>query len=232
MAFIPELLIFALVVFLYWVFVLAKDDFILLRKNVTLEQLFNIAFIGFFVGITFARGFYVAEHLSSRYLDPLVLFLFPYFPGLSVAGGVTGAFLFTLFRASRKKIPFGRILDIFSISLFGAWSAAYFFFVLITITTTKKFIYLEPVSFLFYALIFVLTYWLFARSKMQDGSIGFLGVGFFSIARIAFNIFQNGIPKGFSTRFEDIFLGIIFFVFMILFIKQEKIFLTRKNRKK
>ncbi len=121
MEFFLEILIVCLLLFLYWIFVLAKDDFILLRKNVTLEHLFNLTFLTLIIGILYARVFYVLGHLNPKYLDPLVLILFPYFPGLSLAGSLIGGISFIAFRSIKRKIPFGRIFDIFSLSFFFVW---------------------------------------------------------------------------------------------------------------
>ena len=88
-------LIVCLLVFLFSLHILAKEDLIFVRKNVTLEVLFNVAFYTMGVGLLSARIVYIVLHFSFGFLNPLV-FPFPYFPGLSLTGGVVGGAVFVL----------------------------------------------------------------------------------------------------------------------------------------
>lgn len=104
------------VLFLFCLHIFGKDDFILLRKNISLETLFNLAFIAAGIGLFSARVVYVAEHPSSTYLNPLVFFIFPYFPGLSLVGGICGSLVYLYLYCKQQKYPVGRVLDIFSMA--------------------------------------------------------------------------------------------------------------------
>src|SRR5438270_6523068 len=116
MQFIVLIILFCFFIALFCIYLLSRDDFILLRKNITLEQVFNYAFVSLAVGILSARIVYVLLHPSLRYLNPLVFLIFPYFPGLSTIGGVIGVMIFLLAVSRKKKIPKGRLYDIFSLS--------------------------------------------------------------------------------------------------------------------
>ncbi len=102
--------------FLFCLHVFGKDDFVLIRKNVSLESLFNLAFVSGGFALFFARLFFVLGHPNLKYLNPLVFFIFPYFPGLSLIGGILGAVGYLYIYARQQKYPFERILDIFSLS--------------------------------------------------------------------------------------------------------------------
>jgi len=230
MEFFLEILIVCLLFFLYWIFVLAKDDFILLRKNVTLEHLFNLTFLTLIISIIFARIFYVLSHLNPKYLDPLVLILFPYFPGLSLAGGLMGGISFIAFRSLKRKIPFGRILDIFSLSFFFVFCIGYLLVQLVNLIISRHFSLLNFSHLLFFILLFFFSFWLFAKNKLQDGSMGYICFALFSLIEAGFIFFEKTKKISFIT--PDFIVYIIFMAtFLVLLIRQEKI-LTRLFRKR
>src|SRR3989344_7996860 len=117
MQFFIFVLLICLFIFLYCVYVLTNDDFIFLRRDVTLEKLFNLIFISGLTGLFVARFFY-GFSAKGIFANPLVFLLFPYFPGLSLLGGVVGIGVYLLFSMKRREnpLPLGRICDIFSIA--------------------------------------------------------------------------------------------------------------------
>ncbi len=221
MFFIPELLIGGLFLFLYCVFVLAKDDFLLLRKNVNLEQLFNAAFIGFCVSLFFSRVFFVLQHIKSDYLNPLVFFLFPYFPGLSITGGIVGALLLVWIYAKRKKLPFGRVFDIFSLSFFFTWSMCLLVeFGLSWFMTGRPIILLFAGSVAFLGL-FILFLRLFTLGKLKDSTTGFIGFACFATLEFLLGMGLRG-PKNFTVlSTENILQIFLLLLFLALYIQQE-----------
>jgi hypothetical protein len=221
MEFFLEILIVCLILFLYWIFVLAKDDFILLRKNVTLEHLFNLTFITLIIGIIFARIFYVLGHLNPKYLDPLVLILFPYFPGLSLSGGIIGGISFIAFRSLKRKIPFGRIFDIFSLSFFFVWPIGVFLVMISDLIFSKKFLIASPISIFLGIILFAFSFWLFAKNKLQDGSMGYICFSILSLIQIGVYFLQKGKNSALISLDNFLFL-ILFIIFLSLLIKQEK----------
>src|SRR3989344_6058385 len=90
-------------IFLFALFVLTRDDFVLIRKDVTLDVVFNISFVAFAVSLTSSRILYVILNPSSDFLNPLVFLLFPYFPGLSLLGAVAGRVLFLVIICKQLK---------------------------------------------------------------------------------------------------------------------------------
>ncbi len=174
MIFLPEILIICFCIFLYCVFVFAREDFILLRKNVSLEHMFSMSFLTFLVGLFFARLFFVIGNFSSHYLNLLVFLVFIYFPGLSFAGGVLGGLGFLWLFTKRKKMPFGRIFDIFALSfLFAIYVGNLSVFIVDILFKKVLFVYLG-LSVILLLLFMLLTYW-FSKSKFhQDGSCGYL----------------------------------------------------------
>jgi hypothetical protein len=114
--------IISFIVFLFVLYLLSREDFVFLRRNVSLEEIFNITFLTSIVALLVARIAYVAFHPKIGYFNPLVFFLIPYFPGLAVTGGIVGSIIFLWFITRKKKFPTGRIFDVFSLSYFFAFS--------------------------------------------------------------------------------------------------------------
>src|SRR4030042_6733147 len=95
--------------FLYILHSISKDDFIIVRKDIPMEQIFNTAFLTAFVSLFFARFFYIIfnpESIPKTFLGFLAL---PYFPGLYLAGAVLGGGFFAVLYAGYRKLPAGRI---------------------------------------------------------------------------------------------------------------------------
>ncbi len=105
-----------IIVFLFCLFVFSKDDFVLLRRNVTPQTIFDIAFFVGLGGLFFSRLFYALTHFSLNFLNPFVFFIIPYFPGLTASGLLFGGCSVLYLFAMRKKFPLGKLFDIFTLS--------------------------------------------------------------------------------------------------------------------
>src|SRR5579883_3384386 len=114
------ILLISLLVFLFTLFVLSTDDFVFMRKNVSQILLFDIAIVSGIVGLLFSRLVYASFHPSFAYFNPLVFFIIPYFPGLSLSGFLIGSSLAMYIFSIRSKLPTGRIFDVMILSLFPA----------------------------------------------------------------------------------------------------------------
>lgn len=232
MQFILEISLVSLFVFLYSIFVFAKDDFILLRKNITLEQLFNISFVVYVLGFLFARFVYVIEHVSPRYLDPLVLFLFPYFPGLSISGGILIGITYLLLILNKKRLPFFRVFDIFTISFIYAFCAGLPLFAVVELILTGNIPYIPAIETVIYFILAVILTGLFVKNKVKDGSVGFLGISFFSLFFLLFSVHFSGGNIIFHFSPEDIILIFIWFFFFAMFFYQQTNFQLSGRKKK
>lgn len=158
------------IIFLFCTYQLTKDDFVLLRKNVTVGNVFDALFLGLPVVLFVSRIVYVVLHPSWQYINPLIFFIVPYFPGLSLQGGIIGALLFGFVYTRMKKIPTSRFFDIVSISFLLAFAfsilfqgASYFF--------SNKLLAIEEIGRSMLAVacfIFVLAQ--FLKSRWREGS--------------------------------------------------------------
>lgn len=221
----------SLIVFLFCLHVLAKEDLIFVRKNITMEILFNVAFFTIGVGLLSARLVYVIEHFSLGFLNPLVFFLFPYFPGLSLAGGVGGAMLFTLIYKA-KKYPIGRIFDFFSMAFLAALPVGFFGQGLLMGMRDRFSGIFMPIIFLITLIFFVKVLLpLNTRGELEDGSLGFLSVIVFSLTTlISLGVRAKNIV-GFILQVDVVILIILLISsFLMLLMNEKHISLRRSKR--
>ena len=118
MQFFIIVLLVCFVVFLYVLFVIN-------RKNISLESIFNMAFLTAIFALFFSRLFYVLIHPRPVFFTILGFMLFPYFPGLSLIGATLGGLIFLLPYLKSKKIPVGKIFDLFALSCLSTLPVGY-----------------------------------------------------------------------------------------------------------
>lgn len=226
-----QFFIFALLicffVFLYCSYLLANDDYIFLRKDVTMEKIFNIIFLGSMISLFFARLFYGIPHASNILSNPFVFLLFPYFPGLSLLGGVVGVGVFFLFLGTRKRnfVPLKRLSDFFSLA----------FLISLPIGILGFFMFSEGgilaiktgILVIVYLILFVIFLkFLLPRllnSKLKEGTITFLFLFFYSIVNLISNAFPIVSLIDFIKNFENPILIIILIASSVLFIRNENL---------
>lgn len=228
MTFLPEILILCFVVFLYCVFAFAREDFILLRKNISLEHMFSTSFLTFFVGLFFARVFFVLGNFSAHYLNLLVFLVFIYFPGLSFAGAILGGLMFLALFLKRKKMPFGRVFDIFSLSfIFSVYVGNLAVFIIDLFS--KKIEFMTAGLSVLFLFGFILFSYLFANLKFRkDGSCGYSIISFFALLDLISLIFQKGKAHLLAISLEEVLLLIVFVVMLGFFLKQEFFYSKKK----
>lgn len=214
-------LLFCFLIFLYIVYYLAKDDFVLVRKDIPLTKVFNTAFLGGIIALLFARLIFVTSYPTPTLLNPLGFFAFYYYQGLSLVGAIAGVEVFTYLFCQYKRIPAGKIFDIFCLALIGVlpvgiignfllhfgkpdiFTIIFFVCSLILLPVFGKFIY--PFS---------------VRGEIKDGSLGFIFVSVFSFLYFLTKLFLNLSNFSFLNP-ENILLLVLLFSSLILLLNQE-----------
>lgn len=213
-------LVICLFVFLFCLYGLSRDDFVLLRKNISLERLFNIAFVTVGAGLLFARIFYILFHYDARFMHPLVFLVFPYFPGLSLIGGILGGIVSIMYFGFYKNVAIGRIFDVLSLSVlfaipFGELSI--FIFGLFA----KKLLYISLFTAIIYVIFAIFSLFLFQKAAFRDGSTGFLSIALSSFLLLFKNSIEGALRNILSP--ENIVLLIVGVISLVLFLWQEKL---------
>src|SRR3990167_2345693 len=112
-------LFFAFVIFLFTLFILSREDFVFTRKNIPMEEIYNICFLLIPFIFFFSRLLFVVFDFNAAFSNPLVFLAIWHYPGLSLLGAVAGLITGLLLICGVKKISvIDRILDIFSLSFF------------------------------------------------------------------------------------------------------------------
>lgn len=215
MQFFILVLLICLFVFLYCVYVLANDDFIFLRRDVTMEKLFNMIFMGFFFGLLLSRVFY-GFSASGIFTNPLVFVLIPYFPGLSLLGGVVGTSAYLLFLSRRREnqFPLGRISDFFSIAFLISLPVGFLGFLLFS-EKNGQMIELGAQAISYFGLFILFLKFLLPQllnGKLKEGTITFLFLSCFSATQLIANAFPEVSVLDYLKNFENIISIIIFII--------------------
>ena len=207
--------------FLFCLHALTLDDFVFFKKHITTERVFNIAFLTAGVSLFSARLVYVFFHLSLAFLNPLVFFLFPYFPGLSLGGSIIGGLLFLFLYIRSQKLPFARFVDFFALSFLCAFPIG----LLAQIFTTKKpFDHIVLTGGIVIAFIFfVFCVRLFQKKRMQEGSSGILSLPVIVIVAFVTGFVGKTEQVLFFLSRDDFLLIGIFIVSLIILFRQENV---------
>jgi prolipoprotein diacylglyceryltransferase len=152
-----------------------------------------------------------------------VFLLFPYFPGLSLPGGIIGGILFVMLHNKRKKIPAGRILDFFALSFLTALPVGLLGSQLL-IGMQDLFVgVLLPVIFLstvFFSAKVLLP--LNVRGELKDGSMGSLIVIILSSTLLIASLTHEHFELSFYKQFDNLLLLVLLIASLIVLLRQER----------
>ncbi|MBA3724021.1 MAG: prolipoprotein diacylglyceryl transferase [Candidatus Levybacteria bacterium] len=168
-------------IFLYSLYRLVKDDYVFIRKGISLEQAFDIAFITLWISLIFSRIFYVLFNYQNGKNIFLQFFSFTD-SGFSIIGAIIGCVLSLLVVGKYKKILLGRISDFFSLSFLFALPVAYVMSALLVERNELLYTLLNAVLFFLLMIFFVqfLKPKLMSRN-LKEGTIAILFLLFFSL---------------------------------------------------
>ena len=234
MQFLIFVLLICLFVFLYCIYLLANDDFVFLRRDLTMERLFNIIFLGSLSSLFFARLFYGLFHTNNILFNPFVFLLFPYFPGLSLLGGALGIGISFLFLANNKKnqLPLERLSDFSSVAFLISLPIGILGFFMLS---EDGFSVIKAGSLAVTYLILFVLFLRFLLPKLlngilKEGTITLIFLICFSIINLISHISANFNFKNYLFNLENIILFLIFLVSLVLLTIQEKLLEKIKKR--
>ena len=208
-------LLICLIIFIFTLYRLSRDDFVFLRRDIAIETVFNMAFLCAIIALLFARIFYAIFNPSEILFTVLGFIAFPYFPGFSLVGGILGGLLFLISYGIYKKLPIGRFIDFFSIALLASISLGAFITFFISPQKIKPYIALEFVLFFLLLIVFLKFILPFlSRGRLKDGSIGLLFLMFFSVISLAGNTLKF---FAFNINRENVVLVLLFLISLLFF---------------
>lgn len=207
--------------FLYVVYYLSRDDFVLARKDIPLARIFNTVFLGGIIALFFARLVFVLSYPTPTLLNPLGFLAFYYYGGLSLIGAMAGTEIFIYLYSQQKKLPSGKIFDIFSLALMAVLPLGLIGALLLHFKNVDFFSLIFLICSLVMLVIFMKVIYPFSvRGEIKDGSLGFIFVAIFSFLYFLIKLFLD--IKNFSfLSFENILLLVLLFSSLVLLLNQE-----------
>ncbi len=221
MQFIVLIFLFLAIVFLFNLYVFSKEDFILFRKNVYPDKIYNLFFIILGIGLFGARLVYVIFHFQSQFLNPFIFILFPYFPGMSLSGGIAVGFLGLFLISKKQKLPAERLLDLFSLSTALVISLFFLLIGLELVIFLRNFVVWYFLLFLVFSGFYLS---LFKKIKIADleSKPALIFLIFYSLTNLAVIFFTKADQLPFDKK-EIPFHVLVFIITFFLFAKRQKL---------
>jgi len=230
MQFFIVILLVSFFIFLFFLYFVSHDDFVLIRRDITPDNIFNAAFLLVPVALFSSRLFYAISHPSTNFFNPLYFLLFPYFPGLSLLGGVLGGglFLYAIFKV--RKMPTARLLDLFTLSFLASMPFGVIgYYILASYNFLSFNVIFTIVSYIVLFSIFVFFLFpRFSKGRVEEGNMVIL----FLIAFSAISILDSVAEGKFSISGEIIILFILLISSTALYVRKTKLILRLVKGKK
>jgi prolipoprotein diacylglyceryltransferase len=216
------ILVFCLLVFFFCLYRLGKDDYVFIRKNISMEDLFDIGFLGLLAGIFFARLLFVIFYPIENG-NIFMQFFSPRIGTLSLTGVLVGAWIWTYLLGKYKKYPLARIFDFLCL----AFSIVLPFGYVGNILFLKKseFLLNGVLGVIYLILAVLLGKILYPRlmsARLREGTLSTIFLFCFSIITFASSFFTKSPGKSSLFAPVDFFLVGICLLSAILFFRQER----------
>lgn len=162
-------LILILIVCFFILYILCRQDFVLLRQNISMAQIMDAAIIAIIFAFITARLFFLINNLDFSLLHAIRFFYFIKFAGVSPLGFAIGG-LFAIAFLMRGKKGIFRIFDIFSISFLPLYSFSQVFK-----NYPQEFAIVAPiVTIVLLVILFIFFLKSHYRYILRDGSISLI----------------------------------------------------------
>lgn len=209
-----------LLISLFLLYLLSKNDFVLLREDVSPVEVFDIVVVVLIFSFILGRLFYIFDYETFQLLDPIRFLHFVKLKGFSFLGSFLGIFPAVFWRARKKKKKVMRLFDIFLLS------SSPIFYLILVISDYPNNLFLIKVIILIIGLILVgVLFNSFKNYSLRDGSISLLMLIILSLNNF-FIQFKNSNKILFETFSfsQTISIIIIFLSVIIVLINQGVIF--------
>ncbi len=223
-------LIICLFILFFSLYILGKDDYFFIRKNFSLENLFDYAFIGLFAGVIFARflwGFF-RSGIEKGFLQHLFS---PSDAGISLMGIVLGSMLILYLISKYRKLPTWRLFDFFSLAFLSTFPFGYLASSLF-VKNKEIFYYIVPaICYLGIGVFFwKVLYRRLIASRLKDGSLSAFFLQVFSLMSFVLLFVHQFLNSSLQIDAAYIFLLIIFLGSFIFLLRNEKYFKKIKHK--
>lgn len=207
-------------IFLYNLYFVSHEDFVIVRKGIPMEKIFNIAIITSVVSLFFSRLTFVLFNPQAQYLNVVGFIAFPYLPGLSLIGAIVFGLIFLSLFLKNRKYPIGKFIDLFTVAFLGVLPIGFLLGFILTLGKTSLAYNILLIISFFLSLVFIkIVYKLCEKGELKDGSFTLIFLSVFSLIYFLIKLFIN--IKSFSFDSENIVLFITIFASLILLVNHE-----------
>jgi hypothetical protein len=207
--------------FLFIIYYLSREDFVLTRKDIPVSKVFSLALLTGLVALFSARFVFALSYPTTVLFNPLGFLAFYYYAGLSLIGAIVGSEIFVYAYCRYKKMPAGKIFDLFALSFIGVLPLGLIANFVIHFGKVEIF-----ENILFFASIILLIifgkliYSFSTKGEIKDGTLGFIFIAIFSAFYFLTKLFLD--LKDFSfVNPENILLLLMLFSSLVLLLNQE-----------
>lgn len=215
----------AVFVFLYSLYRLVKDDYVFIRKGISLEQSFDIAFICLWISLFFSRTVDMLFHYQTN-KNIFLQFFSLKDSGFSVIGVVIGGIIALYIMGKYKRIPLGRFCDFFTLSFLSALPIGYLGSAFLAARSQLLYVFLNAILFFLLMIFFVqfLKPKLMSRS-LKEGTLSIFFLLLFSLVTLLSTLIASLKDlQGYLFNPNTIAtIGLLIFS-IILYIKEERPF--------
>jgi len=185
-------MIFLLLLFLFIssfvLFITSRHDFVLLRQNISIRQIFDRALVIMLVSLIFSRAFYlIDERQFDVFLNPLRFLHIGIFWGFNYfsifVGALVGVFIF--FRKRKNAL---KILDIYTLSFYPL---LIFEFVSYLLLNSYNLLVILP-HLVLVIILFGLFIKIYTGFGIKDGVVSFLILILASALYLSMSFFKSG----------------------------------------
>lgn len=208
---------------------MVKDDHVFIRKSISLEQSFDIAFLSLISGAIFSRLLY--QLFTYQYGDNILTSIVDFSTnGFSVTGAIIGGAIMIYLLCNYKKVPFGRFSDFISFAFLYSLPLGIIGKALFTPVEGLLVLGLQAILFIVVIVIFSQTvYPQFLSRSIKEGSVSLLFLISYSVISMIAIVFTSIQQKFIFINIEFITLTIAFLVSSFFYIKQERLFMKKKR---
>lgn len=208
-------------IFIYNLYLVSKDDLLLVRRDIFISKIFSLAIISGFAALFFSRVFYVISYPNAVFNNVLGLVAFTHYPGLSLIGAIAGGLFFVGLYCRYRNYPVGRIVDLFSVSLLGVLPIGYIFIFIISLGRTDTVFNVFLILSFLMSLIFIKgVYKLSEKGELKDGSFSLIFLTVFSLLYFLIKLFSNLGDFSF-LRVENLLSFVVIFISLVTLVNQE-----------
>lgn len=221
--------IICFLIFLYSLYILVKDDYVLIRKNLSLDQIFDFAIGGIIIGFIIAKILTVIFNLQ---IDKNIFIQFYSFNkfDLSLTSFVFGCLISFYLIGKRRKFPIGRLFDFLTLAFISSLPVGYL--ISVFIVNKNEIIYYFALGIIYIVLHFIFWRYIYLKmvsAKIKEGTICSLFFLVFSVVTFTADLVNNIILTSLKFDSDYILLACIFIVSLYYLLINERRRILRKK---